>query len=70
MTYLEWFFNPFRAPEPLPTLNPSNLVPKNGFPVAKGLKYTGKMKAKQDTIDERSGEMSREGRVGAVLTGG
>ena len=28
---------PFRAPEPLPTLNPSNFVPKNGFPVVKGL---------------------------------
>ena len=30
-------FNPFRAPEPLPILNPSNFVPKNGFPVVKGL---------------------------------
>ena len=30
--------NPFRAPEPLPILNPSNFVPKNGFPVVKGLK--------------------------------
>ena len=29
--------NPFRAPEPLPILNPSNFVPKNGFPVVKGL---------------------------------
>ena len=29
--------NPFRAPEPLPTLNPSNVVPENGFPVVKGL---------------------------------
>ena len=28
---------PFRAPEPLPTLNPRNVVPKNGFPVVKGL---------------------------------
>ena len=28
--------NPFRAPEPLPILNPSNFVPKNGFPVVKG----------------------------------
>ena len=27
----------FRAPEPLPRLNPSNFVPKNGFPVVKGL---------------------------------
>ena len=27
----------FRAPEPLPILNPSNFVPKNGFPVVKGL---------------------------------
>ena len=31
-------FNPFRAPEPLPILNPSNFVPKNGFPVVKGVK--------------------------------
>ena len=29
--------NPFRAPEPLPIQNPSNFVPKNGFPVVKGL---------------------------------
>ena len=29
--------NPFRAPESLPILKPSNFVPKNGFPVAKGL---------------------------------
>ena len=30
--------NPFRAPPlPLPILNPSNFVPKNGFPVVKGL---------------------------------
>ena len=29
--------NPFRAPKPLPILNPSNFVPKNGFPVVKGL---------------------------------
>ena len=29
--------NPFRAPEPLPILNPSNFVPKNGFPVVEGL---------------------------------
>ena len=27
----------FRAPEPLPIQNPSNFVPKNGFPVVKGL---------------------------------
>ena len=33
-------FNPFRAPEPLPILNPSNFVPKIGFPVVKGLRYT------------------------------
>ena len=31
------FVNPFRAPEPLPILNASNFVPKNGFPVVKGL---------------------------------
>ena len=29
--------NPFRAPEPLPILNPSIIVPNNGFPVVKGL---------------------------------
>ena len=29
--------NLFRAPESLPILNPSNFVPKNGFPVVKGL---------------------------------
>ena len=29
--------NPFRAPDPLSRLNPSNFVPKNGFPVVKGL---------------------------------
>ena len=32
-----FFLNPFRAPELLPTLNPSTFVPKNGFPVVKGL---------------------------------
>ena len=30
--------NPFGAPEPLPILNPVNFVPKNGFPVVKGLR--------------------------------
>ena len=30
--------NPFRASEPLPILNPSDFVPKNGFPVVKGLR--------------------------------
>ena len=34
--------NPLRAPEPLPILNPSNFVPKNGFPVVKGLSTVGK----------------------------
>ena len=29
--------DPFRAPEPLPIPNPSSFVPKNGFPVVKGL---------------------------------
>ena len=29
--------NPLRAPEPLPILNASNFVPKNGFPVVKRL---------------------------------
>ena len=33
----ENYLNPFRAPKPLPILNPSNYVPKNGFPVVKGL---------------------------------
>ena len=33
-----WELNPLRAPEPLPILNPSNFVPKNGFPVVKGLR--------------------------------
>ena len=33
--------DPFRAPEPLPLLNPSNFVPKNGFPVVKGLRAAG-----------------------------
>ena len=31
MNSLFLFLNPFRAPEPLPILNPSNFVPKNGF---------------------------------------
>ena len=35
-----YILNPFRAPEPLPILYPSNLVPKNGFPVVKGLMRT------------------------------
>ena len=30
-------FNPFRAPNPLRILNTSHFVPKNGFPVVKGL---------------------------------
>ena len=34
--------NPFGAPEPLPILNPSNIVPKNGFPVVKGLSMVEK----------------------------
>ena len=33
--------NPFRAPEPLLILNPSNVVPKKGFPVVKGLMRDG-----------------------------
>ena len=39
---LQWLslgVNPFRGPEPLPILNPSNFVPKNGFPVVKGLRH-------------------------------
>ena len=32
--------DPFRAPEPLPILNSSNFVPKNGFPVVKGLRLS------------------------------
>ena len=31
-------FNPFIAAESLSVLNSSNFVPKNGFPVVKGLK--------------------------------
>ena len=31
--------NPFVAPEPLPIQNPSNFVPRNGFPVVKGLTW-------------------------------
>ena len=34
-----FWVNPFRAPEPLPILNPSNFVPKNGFPVVNGLRH-------------------------------
>ena len=34
-------FNPFRAPEPLPILNPSKFVPQYGFPVVKGLRKRG-----------------------------
>ena len=30
------FLNPFRAPEPLPILNPSNFVPKKGFKLQRG----------------------------------
>ena len=37
MSYGYKKLNPCRAPEPLPILNPSNFVPKNGFPVVKGL---------------------------------
>ena len=35
-----WRVNPFRAPKPLPILNPSNVVPQKGFPVVKGLTRT------------------------------
>ena len=35
---MESRLDPFRAPEPLPILNTSHFVPKNGFPVVKGLK--------------------------------
>ena len=38
MGHVEYHGVPFRAPEPLPILNPSDFVPKNGFPVVKGLK--------------------------------
>ena len=34
--------NLFRAPEPLPIPNPSSFVPKNGFPVVKGLSMFSK----------------------------
>ena len=36
--FRRFWVNPFRVPEPLPILNPSNFVPKNGFPVVKGLR--------------------------------
>ena len=36
-SWVPYHVNPFGAPEPLPILNPSNFVPKNGFPVVKGL---------------------------------
>ena len=35
-----WELDPFRAPEPLRILNPSNFVPKNGFPAVKGLRHS------------------------------
>ena len=38
---LSVLLNPFRAPEPLPILNPSNFVPKNGFPVVTTRKKSG-----------------------------
>ena len=48
--------NPFRTPEPLPILNTSNLVPKNGFPVVKGLTHEIKSGVSQDrTGSSRSG---------------
>ena len=34
----------FRAPKPLPTLSPSNFVPKNGFPVVKVLQFRNNSK--------------------------
>ena len=36
--FRRFWINPFRAPEPLPILNPSNFVPKNGFRVVKALR--------------------------------
>ena len=36
--------DPFKAPEPLPILNPSNFDPKNGFPVEKGVNPFGATK--------------------------
>ena len=51
MSYFRRFWvNPFRAPEPLPILNPSNFVPKNGFPVVKALRSP----ATQKTFPKKS----------------
>ena len=47
---IEVTFNPFRAPEPLPILNPSNSVSKNGFPVVKGLREAKNIKKKCEDV--------------------
>ena len=49
MKFRRFWINPFRAPEPLPILNPSNFVPQNGFPVVKGLRSPVIQKKKRPT---------------------
>ena len=59
--------NPFRAPEPLPILNPGNFVPKNGFPVLKGLiKESCREKKSQKKVDACN--LCRSSRVGSALS--
>ena len=48
--------NPFRAPEPLPILNPSNFVPKNGFPVVKALTGVLSSQGTRCSIDYTNGK--------------
>ena len=50
-----FWVNPCRAPEPLPILNPSNFVPKNGFPVVKGLRSSPSFR----TIKKKKPESDR-----------
>ena len=42
--FCERSLNPFTAPEPLPILNSSNFVPKNGFPVVKGVDFSPELR--------------------------
>ena len=73
--------NPFRAPEPLPILNPRNFVPKNGFPVVKGLRTLAKsfskisndelgtMLGKDEKISERASRIQAKQTVVAYTCG-
>ena len=45
--------DPFRAPEPLLILNPSNFVPKNGFPVVKLCFFPSAGEDKKNTHKQR-----------------